>query len=640
MLQTKPRKNDVLKAIFLDVYGKVRPWVPLDYLMLPSVFVLSAASFFCSYELRFDFLVPQGASTQRTLLIPYVSVLKTVLFYLMAGRIVNWRYTGLADLPYLVIQAVASSIVLYILRYLDVHLHIPRGVVLIDCCLYLLIILGFLGAFRLLREKTRRIIGNFLSNPRSSTVMIGAGDAGEMLLRETRRNPNAAYDIKAVFDDDSRKVGHRIRGVPVNGTVEDIPDFVRRKGIRTCIIAVPSITAKRMSRIHEILRPLGIEVRILPSFSELLNRPGLLKQLRPINIGDLLGRAEVQINIEGLSRLIKGKRVVVTGAGGSIGSELCRQIWNRNPSDLTLLDFSENNLFHIHRKLLETTGSERNSEIHPVLMDIRDYTKVGPLFHKHRPDLVFHAAAHKHVPMQEINPQECFQNNVGGIKTMVRISHETNVERFLLISTDKAVNPVSVMGATKRACELYCQSYAAISPTKFMAVRFGNVLGSEGSVVPIFLEQIARGGPVTITHQEVARYFMSIPEAVTLVLQATAIGKSGQVMMLDMGDPVRIMDLAKQLVFLSGKSEQDIEFEITGLRPGEKLFEELQCDWEACLPTDHEKVRVLRQSVEDAEAVIKKIDGWVAAAFQSNNCFDPRAVLRDIVPEYKPFSVV
>jgi FlaA1/EpsC-like NDP-sugar epimerase len=608
--------------------------------MLPAVLVLSAISFWISYELRFDFSIPSYEATQRNFLIPYVCLVKTAFFYLLVGRHSNWRYIGMADLLPLVIQATLSSIFLYTPRYIDAFFHVARGVVMIDFCLYLLLVFGFLGSLRLLREKLGSISKRTLTIPRTSAVMIGAGDAGEMLLREMERNPNSVFKIEALFDDDKRKEGSRIHGCRVKGTVEDIPAFVDQKGIRVCIVAAPSLSGKEMRRIFSILTPLGLEIKTLPSLNELLDRQPSLKQIRNMNICDLLGRQEVRIDSVGLNRLIEGKRVVVTGAGGSIGSELCRQIWKRNPRDLILLEWSENNLFHIHRKLVAMADSDRIADIHPTLCNITDYSIVSSIFHQYSPELVFHAAAHKHVPLQEVNAEECFRNNICGIQTMVRASHETNVERFLLISTDKAVNPVNVMGATKRACELYSLSYSAISRTKFMVVRFGNVLGSEGSVVPIFLEQIASGGPVTVTHPDVTRYFMSIPEAVALVLQATAIGKSGQLMMLDMGEPIKIVDLAKHLISLSGNSQHGIGIEITGLRAGEKLTEELWCDWETCLPTDHEKIRIFRQSVDNPETMLKQINGWVTAALHSENGFDARDALKDIVPEYQPSTVV
>lgn len=628
-----------LKSTLLNLYMSARPWVPFKHMILPAVFVLSAISFWISYELRFDFSTPEDFASQRILLLPYVCLVKTAFFYFFFGRRANWRYIGIVDLPHLVCQATLSSIVIYMPRYINAFFHVPRGVVLIDFCLCLLLVFGFLGSLRFLREKLRPISQRSVLTPRTPAVMIGAGDAGEMLLREIARNPDSVFKIKAVFDDNKRKKGMRIHGVKVKGTVEDIPHFVDQKRIRVCIVAVPSVSGKEMSRIFAILRPLGVEIKTLPSLNELLDRPPDLKQIRSINICDLLGRQEVAIDTQGLDRLIRGKKIVVTGAGGSIGSELCRQIWRRGPRDLVLMEWSENNLFHIHRKLVAMADSDRIENIHPLLCNITEYSKVSSIFHQYRPELVFHAAAHKHVPLQELNAAECFRNNIGGIQTMVRASHETNVERFLLISTDKAVNPVNVMGATKRACELYSLAYGAISQTKFMAVRFGNVLGSEGSVVPIFLEQIARGGPVTVTHPDVTRYFMSIPEAVALVLQATAIGKSGQLMMLDMGKPVKIVDMAKQLISLSGNSEHGIGIEITGLRAGEKLCEDLWCDWETCLPTDHDKIRIFRQSVDNPETILKQIDGWIAAALHSENGFDARDALKDIVPEYQPCSI-
>jgi FlaA1/EpsC-like NDP-sugar epimerase len=373
-----------------------------------------------------------------------------------------------------------------------------------------------------------------------------------------------------------------------------------------------------MRRINSMLKALNIPVKTLPPLYEIVEKTPALTQLRDISITDLLGREEISIDTKQVHDLIHGRVVLVTGAGGSIGSELCRQVLARGPRKLLLLERSENNLFHIHRKLVASPlGDER--PIVPLLCDVTHREDVHAVLQAHRPELVFHSAAHKHVAMQEYNPEECFKNNVGGTSVLVQACHEVGVERFLFISTDKAVNPSSVMGATKRACELYCQAFGDKSPTQFMSVRFGNVLASEGSVVQLFLEQIAEGGPVTVTHPEVRRYFMTIPEAVTLVLQATALGESGQIMVLDMGEPIKIVDLAHQLMYLAGKDDDDIPLQFTGLKPGEKLFEELRFDTEVWLKTAHEKIRILNQQVENPLEVIAEIERGVSCTVSSRN---------------------
>lgn len=535
------------------------------------------------------------------------------------------------------LYSVTCAVAMFALGAIWSQVLVPRGVILIDLNLTLIWSGMVVVGARLIREIVLPQVTPSKNN-KLNTILIGAGDAGDLVLREVTRNTQVTYDVKAIFDDNPSKKGYIIQGIRVQGTVDDIKDYIGQNKIDMILIAIPSANREQMRRIYERIRNLKISVKTLPSLLEMVDESRPSIQFRDINIQDLLGRKEIKIRFRDIDQIIANKVVLVTGAGGSIGSEICRQALNRRPSALLLLERSENLLFHIHRKLAQKLESHDKIKLIPLLMDCKDYDSLRAMFSIYRPSLVLHAAAHKHVPLQETNPLECFRNNVGGIQTMARVSHESNVERFVLISTDKAVNPVNVMGASKRVCEIYCQAFGAMSSTKFMAVRFGNVLGSEGSVVPIFLEQIGKGGPITVTHPEVTRYFMSIPEAVALVLQAASIGKSGQIMMLDMGDPVRIMDLARQLIFLAGKTEHDIGIKITGLRAGEKLFEELSCEWETCLPTDHEKIRIFSQMVEDAGTTLKEIDCSITAAFHSSNRFEPRAALKAIVPEYSSGS--
>lgn len=609
----------------------------MHHFLLIAVFFLSGVSFWLSYELRFDFHVPKVFSDRRLVLLPYVALLKLVIFYLIRGHAANWRYFGLRDVPTLLRHGAICSILIFFLSTSFDELWVPRGVILIDFLLSVMLIGGVRVSLRFLREKLLLYAHKGTGVVPKETIVVGAGDAGEMLIREMLRNRDHSLLLRALFDDDKTKQGLSIHGIKVEGGVDDIPIYIQENPIQLAIVAIPSATNIQMRRIYDVLRGLNLSVKTLPSMAEMMEEPAKLTQLREINIIDLLGREEVQIDTEQVRNLIRGKVVAVTGAGGSIGSELCRQILRRDPKLLVLMERYENNLFHVHRKLHEVWPDK---PVVPLLCDVTDDARVNQEFERYRPDLVFHAAAHKHVALQELNATECFRNNVGGIQALARAADRFGVERFLLISTDKAVNPTSVMGATKRACEIYCEAFARMSRTRFLSVRFGNVLASEGSVVPIFLEQIEKGGPVTVTHPDMRRYFMTIPEAVTLVLQATALGDSGQIMVLDMGNPMKIVDLVHHLIQLAGKRPGEVAIEYVGPRPGEKLFEELSCPQEVCVRTAHSKIWVFHQNgrvQQDAVQLMDSTLGFVRAGLDDH---EVRRLLNQIVPEYKTVPIV
>ncbi len=624
-------KTSSLMTYVDRVSNFVRRYVHFNHWLFALILVLAAVSFWFSYEFRFDLRVPFNFSRQRLLLLPYVAFLKVFVFYLLRGHSTNWRYVGLSDIPTLLLQGLICAAALFMLPLIREYLRIPRGVILIDFFTSMVLIGGARISMRLLRERTRLYMRWGESDSKRNAVVVGAGDAGEMVLREIIRNPGSGLQVDAIFDDDANKQRLTIHGIKVKGDVEDIPAYVQDNPVHLVIVAIPSANNIQMKRIHNTLKNLNVEVKTLPSLVELMGESSPLTQLRDISLADLLGREEIRIDTVQVENLIAGKVIVVTGAGGSIGSELCRQILKRRPKSLILMERAENSLFFIHRQLTELAPDRG---VIPLLCDVRDHARVHYEFDKFRPDLVFHAAAYKHVPMQELNAVECFKNNVEGVQTLARASDQFGVSRFLLISTDKAVNPISVMGATKRVCEIYCQAFGRVSRTRFLSVRFGNVLASEGSVVPIFMDQIARGGPVTITHPEVQRYFMTIPEAVTLVLQATALGESGQIMVLNMGDPVKIVDLVHQLFQLVGKQEDQIPIEFIGLRPGEKLFEELSQDSEVCLETSHAKIKIFDQSNDPGFKIIAKIDHAVDVVRAGNDETEVRRILKEIVPEY------
>lgn len=609
----------------------IAQYVRFNHLLFAAIFVSAAASFWLSYEFRFDFRVPGAFSHQRLVLLPYVALLKVVVFYLLKGHVTNWRYISLSDVPTLVGHCIICAVVLGLLSLAGEFFRIPRGVILIDVLMSLVLIGGGRLSIRIFREKIRLLVRHSHLDSKKPGVVVGAGDAGEMLIREIARNPRAGLRILALFDDDRGKWGQTVHGIKVAGGVKDVGSFVQDTPVQMAIVAIPSANSIQMKRIYSLLSDLNLEVKTLPALHEIIEGSSSLTQLRDVNISDLLGREEINIDSEQVASLIAGKTVLVTGAGGSIGSELCRQILKRGPGRLLLMERSENSLFHIHRQLVERANGDM---VVPLLCDLNDRTRVRFEFDRFRPDLVFHAGAHKHVPMQELNAAECLKNNVGGTGVLARAADEFGTARFLLVSTDKAVNPTSVMGASKRACEIYCQAFGLISNTRFMSVRFGNVLASEGSVIPLFLDQIKRGGPITVTHPEMRRYFMTIPEAVTLILQAMALGESGNVMVLEMGEPIRIVDLIKHLLQLVGKDANDIPIKYIGMRPGEKLFEEICFDNEIYQRTAHSKIRIFNQKLTNPVQAIAKIDRAVEMVRSDQDEAEARRLLKEMVPEY------
>lgn len=617
----------------LRVVGR---YVRFNHLLFASVFFLSGASFWLSYEFRFDFEVPPSFNAERLLLLPYITVFKLLVFFILRMHATNWRYVGLGDLPRLLAHSLMGSGALVLARVFSNTLVVPKGVILIDLFLSMVLIGGARLGIRYLRETTRSIIGQSESIVEKKAIIVGAGDSGEMIAREIVRNPKSGLRVRAFFDDDRAKRGLSIHGITVQGSVDDVPDYLDLNPVEMAIIAIPSANSVQMKRIYHIMKDLNIAVKTLPALHEIIEGSERLKQLRDIDITDLLGREEIHIDSDQVRSLISDRIVVVTGAGGSIGGELSRQILKRNPECLILIERAENNLFHIQRQLEEMAGRTRCRKIIPILCDVRDEKKVHREFERLKPQIVVHAGAHKHVPMQELNPDECFLNNVGGMRTMARASHESGVSTFLLISSDKAVNPRSVMGASKRICEMYCQAFGRVSDTKFMSVRFGNVLASEGSVVPLFIDQIRRGGPVTITHPDMRRYFMTIPEAVTLVLQAAALGRSGQILILDMGDPIKIHDMVLQLMQLVGRDPNNIPVEFTGLRPGEKLLEEISSSDEVLMKTGHQKIKAFDVSASDPMGIIADIDRALDVVYECTDSEQVRRILKELVPEYDP----
>ena len=468
---------------------------------------------------------------------------------------------------------------------------------------------------------------------RISMAIVGAGSAGVQLLEEVQNNPDSPYAVQCFFDDDPAKQGKRIRGVPVRGRIRDIPARVKALDIGEIVVAIPSITESRRQEILQELSALDkVKVRVLPSTLDLLSQRPIRTQMRDIQIEDLLGRDPIQLDPAPVDAFLGGKTVLVTGGGGSIGAELCRQIVKHDPRRLVIVDIYENNAYDIQQELLYKYGGRLDLAVE--IASIRDRERLRQLFARYRPEVVFHAAAHKHVPLMEQSPQEAVRNNVFGTLNLARTADEYGVAKFIQISTDKAVNPTSVMGATKRMCEMIVQSMKGRSSTVFAAVRFGNVLGSNGSVVPLFKRQIAGGGPVTVTDKRIIRYFMTIPEAAQLVLQAGAMARQNELYVLDMGRPVKILDLAENLIRLSGYTPyRDIDIVETGLRPGEKLYEELLIASRDIEKTENDQIFIERQPLVTPEELQAKL-AVLAAALEKNDPSVIRDALHQVVPTF------
>jgi FlaA1/EpsC-like NDP-sugar epimerase len=590
--------------------------------------LLWIASFLLAFILRFDFTWPSYPFALSVWL-PLLVALRLGAFHVAGLFRGLWRYTGVRDLIAILAANTASTLLFIFGMHLGLG-PIPRSIPLIEWLCSVVLVGGARFAIRaawtILRfEGAKR-------QDRLRILILGAGDAGEMLLREIHKSQRARYEVVGFLDDDPLKRGAQIHGVRVFGPVELLARKINRLCVDEVLIAIPSATGAEMRRIVDLCKSTGARFRTMPGLDHLIDGRVTVAQLRDVAIEDLLGRDPVELDDRAISTAMDGHVVLISGAGGSIGSEICRQVCRFNPARLILVDRTENALFNIHRELV---ARYPDRVLVPCIADVGDAPRMAEIFAGERPTVVFHAAAHKHVPMMEWNPGEAVKNNVFGTKTLADLSHRYRVQRFVMISTDKAVNPTSVMGATKRVAEIYVQALSQRSETKFVTVRFGNVLGSAGSVIPIFKDQIANGGPVTVTHPEMRRYFMTIPEASQLVLQAGAMGNGGEIFILDMGEPVLIADLARDLITLSGlEPDVDVEIRFTGVRPGEKLFEELSVDAESAEKTRHPKILVGRfrpHTWDEVQRRLHELDALVDA-----RAAQVRAKLAEIVPEYGP----
>jgi len=541
-----------------------------------------------------------------------------------------WYYMGLKEAVALSKAITVSSVAIAAIAMAATRLSFPETVLIVEWLLLMVFVGGERLLFRIWRESTAKKAEAGVRGKR--LLIVGAGDASETIIREIDKNPKLGYQPVACADDDRRKLGRNLHQVPVLGTTEDIPDLVSQHHIEEIVIAIPSASGAEMRGIVEQCERSRVSFRTLPALHELIAGNMTFGQIREVQIEDLLGREPHTEDLTGVASYLTGARVLVTGAGGSIGSELCRQIAIYEPAELILFDWGENSMYQAEMELCQKFPT-LNMEI--VVGDIQNQARVDEVMKAHRPTVIFHAAAHKHVPLMELNPGEAVLNNITGTRVLVQAADRYGVDRFVFISSDKAVNPTSVMGTTKRIGEAMIQCKASVSQTRFAAVRFGNVLGSQGSVVPLFKRQIAQGGPITVTHPEAMRYFMTISEAVQLIIQAAGLGRGGEIFILDMDRPVKILDLAKDMIRLSGLDEGDIEIKLIGWRPGEKLCEELLTAEEEINATVHRKIFVARPNSIDATQLWQELEELEELALGS----DAEAIkrkLKQIVPGYQP----
>jgi len=607
-----------------------------QFAILAADMVILLAAWIGAYALRLESQLDLYHWQLIGATIPAILLCKLCALYVFGLYRGMWRYTSLPDLFNILKATVLGSTAALTWFFIaERAMTIYRSVIVIDAMLAFMGLSAVRLAIRLYfqRYHPRDSILTYRPARRSRKIMliIGAGDAGEKVLREMHENRQLNYETIGFLDDDTSKLGRVIRGVRILGTTEDIEHIALEHAVQEILIAVPSATSRDMRRLVGLCERTGLPFRTVPGIGELIDGRVQTSAIRNVSYEDLLGRAPVHLDLAEIGRILRGKRILVTGAGGSIGSELCRQVARFDPAELVLLDRTENNLYHID---LELRDKFPELDTATELADIQKLPKMLQIFRERLPQVVFHAAAFKHVPMLELHPWEAITNNIFGTQNVLKAAAEAGAERFVLVSTDKAVRPTNVMGASKRVAELLTVCHQR-NGMQCMTVRFGNVVGSDGSVVPLFKKQIERGGPVTVTHEEVTRYFMTIPEAAQLILQAGAMGEGGETFILKMGEPIKIIDLARDLIRLSGfEPDVDIPIKVTGLRPGEKLYEELITEGEGIVPTTHEKIVVLRGQICHMDQWQQELEALRVAAAQ-RDADHIRALLHAIVPEYE-----
>lgn len=621
------------------------------YTLLLADAALFVLAHIVSYLIRFEFQLDPLRISQILFILPYLVAMKLVLFYGIGLYRGMYRYTSLVDLWNLTRATILATLLLIaFVLYFNRFERFSRSVFLIDGVLTFILAGGHRIAIRLFYTSRQNGNGSSLYNLLKKefaktewkrVLIIGAGNAGEQILREISMNHRQQYHVVGFLDDDYSKKGRSVHGLPIFGSIYQLPNVIKKQMVDIVLIALPSREGNLIRRIVSNCEECDVECKTLPGLGEIIGGVVTVSDFRDVNYQDLLGRRPVKINMTDISDYLTDKVVLVTGCGGSIGSELCRQIMRFLPRKMILIDASEENLFNIQTELHHEF---KFKSYETILARVQNQVLINNVFQKYRPDVVFHAAAYKHVPMMEINPWEAFFNNIMGSWTLMEVSKKFGVDRFVLVSTDKAVRPTNVMGASKRVAELLLKSFQG-GQTRFMAVRFGNVLGSSGSVVPLFERQIRNGGPVTVTHPEVTRYFMTITEAVQLILQSGSMGRGGEIFVLKMGTPVKIVDMAKDLIRLSNNEpDKDIDIIFTGLREGEKLYEELITEGEDIVSTGHDEIMVLNSNGKiNGFKTQEEVQNWLSKELEElkelglkMEAEGIKQKLKEIVAEYKP----
>lgn len=607
--------------------------VKVASLIIYDLFAIELASFL-AFFIRFEFKMTTemvkyySTYADHRMLIMTATILIFAFCHLYSSM---WTYASIREMLNIVLATILYMLlVTFVFSIFEPRsLGFPRSFYILSSGF--LFVFVFFGRFiyRGLRELKVAARGNKVIK---RVMIVGAGTAGSGLVREIKANPSLNQKIVCFADDDKAKLGKFMHGIFVAGMSEDIPELVTKYRIDQILIAIPSVKGEERKRILDICKETGCELMTLPGISEIIRGDVSISQLKDVDVNDLLGRDPVEVDIDSIIGYVEEKVVLVTGAGGSIGSELCRQIADHKPKRLIMLDIYENTTYEIQHEIIS-----KHPELNLVVLiaSVRNTKRIDLVFEEYRPDIVYHAAAHKHVPLMEANPNEAIKNNVLGTRKVVMAADKWHTKKFVMISTDKAVNPTNIMGASKRICEMIVQTYNNRSETEFVSVRFGNVLGSNGSVIPLFRKQIANGGPVTVTHPEITRFFMTIPEAVSLVLQAGAYAKGGEIFVLDMGEPVKIDDLARNLILLSGfKPDKDIKIEYTGLRPGEKLYEELLMNEEGLQDTENRLIHIGKPIKLDENRFLRRLEEL--SEYVQDEPKDIRSYILDICPTYKP----
>lgn len=595
---------------------------------------LIIGSYFLSYWIRFEGNIDPFFFGEFWKIVHLIVVIKILVFSYFKFYRSLWEYASTEELINIVFGIGVANAAIVSLCFL-MQIRQPRSIfILVGMCELLAI-----GASRFAYRGIRRFKNHdvLIKSPKKKNVLIvGAGSAGALIIKELKHHPELSSKPVAIVDDNREKRGNSINGVPVIANIEEIPVVVEKFKVDEIIVAIPSASKETIKRIVSTCKETNAKTKILPGVYELIDGRVTVNQIREVDIEDLLGRDPVKLDTEQVESYIEGKTIMVTGCG-SIGSELVRQVVRFNPKKIVLVDIYENNAYDLQNELklkYLIDPAEKPFKLPVYVASVRDRNRMKQIVDDEKPQVIFHAAAHKHVPLMEFSPMEAVKNNIIGTNNMIEVADECGVEKFVLISTDKAVNPTNVMGATKRHCELQIQAYNEVSKTDYVAVRFGNVLGSNGSVIPLFKRQIAAGGPVTVTHEDIIRYFMTIPEAAQLVLQAGAMANGGEIFILDMGEPVRIKELAEDLIRLSGLvPHEEIEIVYTGLRPGEKLYEELLMDEEGLLETSHSKIMVTKTESLDVNHCRKEISNMKSMLNKSRDS-DIKTMLRSVIITY------